>query len=44
MQQLLNDFASLIFGKKQYSTAELIFIYGFLIFIAVVLFIVRDRI
>ena len=42
MRQLLNDFASLIFGKKQYPTIELVFIYSFLIFICIVLFLVRD--
>lgn len=43
MRELLNDFISLIFGKKQYSTLELSVAYGVLIFILTVLFIVKDR-
>jgi len=44
MRELLNDFISLIFGKKEYSNLELVISYGFLIFICVVLFIVREQI
>jgi len=42
MRDILNDFISLIFGKKNYSNAELVFAYGFLIFICIVLFLVKD--
>lgn len=37
MRGFLNDFVSLIFGEKQYSTPELIAVFGFLTFIVCIM-------
>lgn len=42
MKELLNDFISLIFGKKKYSTLELSLSYGFLIVIIGMLIYLRE--
>jgi len=44
MRELLNDFISLVFGKKEYSTLELLFAYGFIVFIIAILLIVKIKI